>query len=531
MLDKLEEVFKQLPTDGIINELRTKARIEVTGSANEVHGFFSLQLPTGLGKTLTSMYWALRHAKHNHLKRIIIVLPYINIIDQTASILKDIFGENIVLEHHSGIIDDDEQYAKEEFDKSVAFAKRLACENWDAPIIVTTSVQFFESLFSNRSSKCRKNHNISESVVIFDEIQTLPKHIAEPTVIMLKNINTLANTSFLFCTATLPAFEKREGFDGIERIRPLIRNSKIYFDSTRRVDYKLLNKLEPSAMDIVEEKLSREKKSFLVIANTKSVAMELFGRISSFKGYHEHYHLSTAMCPHHRKKIISCIVRDLKDKTRISVVSTQLVEAGVDLDFPIVYRAMAPLDALIQSAGRCNRNGDPGEAKGKVVIFKLEKQRFPDRTYEACAGLTEVLIKDDLDFLYHIDSFHGYYKRVALLVDADKYNITAERKDFNFKTVSEQYKIIESPTVPLFIPDYSEESKALLNEVTESLIFRGFVTREQYRRIQQFSVQVYRNFLRNNEKQIENIKDVLRVWHGKYDQKLGIAPEDVETVF
>ncbi len=201
-IEALEKEFEKLPTRGDINSLRTKARNEVAARFAAPTGFFSLQLPTGLGKTLTSMYWALLHARYNKLKRIIIVLPYINIIDQTALILKNVFGEDNVLEHHSGTIEDDKEYAKEMFDKTPETSKRLACENWDAPIIVTTSVQFFESLFSNRPFKCRKNHSIADSVVIFDEIQTLPKEYAEPTIVMLKNIAALTKGSFYSIVAT-----------------------------------------------------------------------------------------------------------------------------------------------------------------------------------------------------------------------------------------------------------------------------------------------------------------------------------------
>lgn len=531
LLKALERKFARLPAHGKINQLRTKARNEAANHFSVHPGFFSLQLPTGLGKTLTSIYWALLHAKENKLKRIIIVLPYINIIDQTALILKDVFGEDVVLEHHSGIIDEDEEYARETFDKSPASAKRLACENWDAPIIVTTSVQFFESLFSNRPFKCRKNHNISEAVIIFDEIQSLPKHLAEPTIVMLKNISAIGKTSFLFCTATLPAFAKREGFDGIEAIKPLIKDPKTYFDATQRVQYTSLNSLKPTAIDVVQQKLSKEKKSFLVIVNTKSVAKELYQRISRLDSHEQYYHLSTAMCPDHRKKTISSIIRDLNKKRRIAVVSTQLVEAGVDIDFPCVYRAIAPLDAVIQSAGRCNRN-DELKGKGRVVLFKLEHQRMPDKTYAACADYTEMMIKDDKNLLHVTDSFENYYQAVtSLVIDVDKYNITEERRNFNFKTVSEQYKIIEKRTVPLLLANYSDESKALFEEITNDMKYRGFMTRDQYRRLQQISVQVYPDFLKKYNSQIETIKETLRIWHGKYDDKIGLAPEDVETVF
>lgn len=537
LLEKLENKFQQLPIEGKINALRTKARTDAASHAEEDQGFFSLQLPTGLGKTLTSMYWALLHAKHNHLQRVIIILPYINIIDQTAKILKEIFGEDAVLEHHSGIVDEDGKHDK--YDESAVgddkeLAKRLACENWGAPIIVTTSVQFFESLFSNRPFKCRKNHNIAESVVIFDEIQTLPKVYAEPIIVMLKNVNTLAKTSFLFCTATQPAFMKRKGFDGIENIRPLIAKPEKYFKPTRRVNYELLNGLEEVPLDRVVKELNRETGSFLAIVNTKSVARELFGQVKQFSGYDKFYHLSTAMCPHHRKKTIDAIIEDLENKKRIGVISTQLVEAGVDFDFPCVYRAIAPMDSVIQAAGRCNRNGRL--EKGKVVIFNLEKHKMPDVTYQSCASFAAGIIKDDVNILHEARSFEEYYEQVTrLFVNADKFKITEKRKGFDFREVCESFKFIDEPTTSLVIEKYVE-GESLLEEIkrladVEKIIKRKIINKDHYRRLQQFCVQVYPNFLKNFSDQIVPLNETIRIYTGNYDEDFGLSPRDVETVF
>lgn len=533
LLGALEKELAQLPTKGNINQLRTKARTEAAGRYKEPPGFFSLQLPTGLGKTLTSMYWALLHARENKLKRIIIVLPYINIIDQTASILKDIFGEEVVLEHHSGVIEDDEEYSNETFIKGKVSTKQLACENWQAPIIVTTAVQFFESLFSNRPFKCRKNHSIANSVVIFDEIQTLPKQLVEPTIVMLKNVAAIARTTFLFCTATMPAFGKRDTFDGIDSMIPLIRDPKKYFNATQRVEYKLVKKLQPVTLDLVSHKLLKETKSYLVVVNTKVVAKELYSILKEGNTHEQYFHLSTAMCPHHRKKIINEIVDalDPKNKRRIAVVSTQLVEAGVDFDFPCVYRAIAPLDSVIQAAGRCNRNGRM--KKGKVVLFDLVDHRMPDSTYRACAAFAKGIIQDNPEVLHSEKSFGRYYEQVIqLFVNPDKFGITGERKNFNFKTVNDQYQIIErGRTVPLLITNYSSESKALSEEVLEFFAWKGFIVKEQYRKLQQYSVQVYHNFLHEYQNQIETHESGLKIWHGGYNESLGLAPQNIETVF
>lgn len=530
MIAALEERFAALPMEGKINQLRTKARNDVVVKHNAPLGFFSLQLPTGLGKTLTSMYWALLHARHHGLKRIIVVLPYINIIDQTAIILKEVFDKEMILEHHSGITEEDHKadfYDENAVGHDKDLVRRLACENWDAPVIITTSVQFFESLFSNRPFKCRKNHNIAESVVIFDEVQTLPRHYAEPIVVLLKNLNLLARTSFLFCTATQPAFAKRENFDGIELIQPLIANPEEYFKETQRVEYKQISRLKEVSLEKVTDAMSKETKSFLAIVNTKVVARSIFQRVSEFEGYDRFYHLSTSMCPHHRKNAIKNIISDLdrRSKKRIAVVSTQLVEAGVDLDFPCAYRAIAPLDAVIQAAGRCNRNGT--HKKGRVVLFNLEDHKMPDKTYKAAADLAMRMIKDNPTILHEASSFEKYYETLSLFVDTDRYHITENRQKGNFKTVAENFRLIDSPTTSLFIRSYSDESEELLKEIERSL----FITKDHFRLMQQFSVQVYPQFLMKYSNQIEHFRDTLYIWHGAYDMQLGLSPEDVNTVF
>ena len=537
LVEQLEERFREFPVEGRINELRAKARIESASFAERPTGFYSLQLPTGLGKTWTSVYWALLHARYNHLRRIIIVLPYINIIDQTAKVLKSVFGDDAVLEHHSGVADetqDDDRYDESAVGEDKDFARKLACENWDAPIIVTTSVQFFESLFSNKPFKCRKNHNIAESVVIFDEVQTLPKEYAEPIMVMLKNINSLARTSFLFCTATQPAFARRENFDGIENIQPIISSPKEYFRETKRVEYELLEDLDEVPLTRIVAELVKENDSFMVVVNTKTIARELFKAIREVNGYHAFYHLSTAMCPHHRKKTIDAITEDLRNMKRIGVVSTQLVEAGVDLDFPCVYRAMAPMDSIIQAAGRCNRNGRM--KTGKVVLFNLENHRMPDKTYAACADFAATLIREDPEILHSHSSFERYYEEVSsLFVNADRYKITDKRRRFDFKEVSESFRFIDEPTTPMVIEGYPEGA-SLLEEIiklidVEKVSGRKIISRDHYRRLQQFSVQVYPNFIKVFGSQIISLNEIVTVYTGNYDNDCGLSPKDVETVF
>lgn len=527
LIKKLDSEFSNKSTIGEINRLRNVARDEAIRKAVLSLGFYSLNLPTGMGKTLTSMAWALLHARQNDFKRIIIVLPYINIIDQTAQILKNIFGEEWVLEHHSAYNEDD--YNGRDVEESCSLMeerKRLACENWDYPIIVTTTVQFFESLFSNRPSQCRKIHNIAESVVIFDEVQAIPQEVILPTLQMLKDIQSVMRSSFLFCTATQPAFEKREGFDGISGIYPLIDNPAVLYEKTRRVQFNLLNDLEPIDYRDVLSGVIQKDNSVLVIFNTKKATLEFYNCTRRLENWEKRYHLSTAMCPSHRKDVIKNVRDDLGAGKKILVVSTQLIEAGVDFDFPVVFRAMAPLEAVIQSAGRCNREGSLGQMGGKVFLFKLQDGGMPNKTYAACASHAEDLIKQDMDKLHSPAIFNEYYAQIIqLYIDPDKYNINEARRQFNFETVNNAYHIIENVTDGLYVYNYSDESRQLLH----SLEHKEFLSRNDYRKMQTYTVQVYRYFIIQNGSMCKTMPQGFKVWYGNYDRETGISVVPIEA--
>ena len=525
MISKLEEEFSKISKDGELNYLRNDARNQALKKADLPCGFYSLALPTGMGKTLTSMAWALQHAKKNNLKRIIIVLPYINIIDQTSQVLKTIFGEEWVLEHHSSYNEGDHDGQGEtESCSFVQERKKLACENWDYPIIVTTTVQFFESLFSNRPSHCRKIHNIADSVVIFDEVQTLPKEIIMPTLQMLKDVQVVMKASFLFCTATQPAFEKRRGFDGIEIICPLIDNPSELYEKTKRVEYHQLNDLNPIDNGRLLEAVTESGGVALVIFNTKKAALEFYNLARNEGCWEKKYHLSTAMCPAHRKGVINNIRDDLKEKRKILVVSTQLIEAGVDFDFPVVFRAMAPLEAVIQSAGRCNR--EKKQEVGNVFLFKLKDGGMPDTTYAACASHAEELIKQDISRLNGHKIFNNYYAQVIqLYVDPDKYNINEARSHFNFEIVNDSYHIIRTRTEGLYIYNYSDVSRQLLH----SLEYKEFLSRDNYRKMQAFTVPVYMHFIIQNGSLCKTMPQGFMVWYGNYDQQTGISVAPIEA--
>lgn len=521
LLEKLQKKFRGFEDDLNrkdlkINKLRNKVRLYAESKANLPQGCFSLTLPTGLGKTLCSINWALHHAlHHSNVKRIIIVLPFISIIDQTADELKKIFNADdngdYVLEHHSNVILGEgvnEDYSP----------KQLATENWDYPIIITTSVQFFESLFSNKRSACRKLHNIQDSIIIFDEIQTLPMNVTEPTLTMLDNLQQLCRCSLLFCTATQPDFQKRDGFAGIARIEPLVENPKHVFDSTRRVTYHGLNGYEEIPISDLAEEVVKKQASALVVFNTKKKARLFFEEMRGC-GDFRLFHLSTNMCPNHRKRVIKDIRDALEHKERIVVSSTQLIEAGVDLDFPTVYRELAPLESIIQSAGRCNREGKM--ERGDVYLFALTESGQPSKQYRSWSEFANLLYKGNEEKLCTHDFYSFYYRKlVENYGETDKLKITDDRKKFLFQTVADKYKIIDNNTQSIFVYKYDEKSRELYSRIKD----QDFLSRQERQEMSQYCVQVYETFIAENNIMPE--RNGVMVWYGSYDPNFGLPFKD-----
>ncbi|MCX6972244.1 MAG: CRISPR-associated helicase Cas3' [Verrucomicrobia bacterium] len=334
-------------------------------------GFFSLTVPTGGGKTLASMAFALAHAKAYGLRRIIVVIPYLSIIEQNAAEYRRILGDDIVLENHSGVLPGADLGEEE---KS---RLELVSENWDAPVVVTTSVQFLESLFSSSPGKCRKLHRISRSVVIFDEVQTLPAHLLKPTFNVFRELAANYGTSFVFSSATQPAFRKSaalpDGFDPNE-LREITPDPAELFRKVRRVNYHLPKADEVLDWPTLAQRMAAESHCLCVVNLTRH-AKELWEELKRILPAAPPIHLSSAMCPHHRLALIQVIRERLKAGQPCRVVSTQLIEAGVDVDFPVVWRALGPLDSIVQVAGRCNREGRL--PVGEVHVFRPVDHKLP----------------------------------------------------------------------------------------------------------------------------------------------------------
>ena len=524
LLEKLQtrlNYFKNAKGNSNINVLRESVRLYAESKADLPQGFFSLTLPTGLGKTICSVNWAIRHACHHaNIKRIIIVLPFISIIDQTADELKSIFnddGHDYVLEHHSNVV-----YVNEETNEKLS-PKQLATENWDYPIIITTAVQFFESLFGNKRSVCRKLHNIQDSVIIFDEIQTLPLNITEPTLVMLNNLQKLCRCSMLFCTATQPDFKTRNGFCGITSIEPLVENPTQVFLDTRRITYHAINNYDEISLDDLVKKVTSNGKSALVVFNTKKKARLFFESVHAATNCQK-LHLSTSMCPAHRKEVIAKIRAALDRGEYLIVSSTQLIEAGVDIDFPCVYRELAPLESVIQSAGRCNREGnlvdDNGnKAMGDVFLFALDETGQPSSQYQSWTEFANLLYRGNEDRLYTHDFYEHYYRQlVRNYADTDQGKITDDRKKLNFQTVSEKYHLIDNETTPLFVYNYNGDSMALYHRIKDN----DYLAQTERQMLSQYCVQVYDNFIRDNNTLIVEERCGIKVWHGSYSPDCGI---------
>jgi CRISPR-associated endonuclease/helicase Cas3 len=432
-----------------VHQLRQHILQKSREKAMDDPGLFSLTVPTGGGKTLTSMAFALDHALAFGMRRVIYVIPFTSIIEQNAKVFRDAFGalgDDAVLEHHSAFED-----AKLP-DKSSRDKLKVATENWDAPVVVTTAVQFFESLFADRSSACRKLHNIAGSVIILDEAQTLPLKLLRPTMAAIDELARNYQCSIVLCTATQPALLKQQGFyNGFDDVREIAPDPKKLFEQLARVtvshigiqtDEQLLGHLQ-------------QNEQVLIIVNNRRHARALFDGAKDLPGIH---HLTTLMCAKHRSQVLEQIRFDLKAGKPCRVVSTSLIEAGVDVDFPCVLRAEAGLDSIAQAAGRCNRNGLRGPQASPVLIFQSPDWAAPPELAQLAASMREVVRNHSGDLLSP-EALQLYFELTyqAQGANLDKKKILSSLQahaptlDFAFQNIARDYKLIESHMVPVIV--------------------------------------------------------------------------------
>jgi len=481
MFDTHMQAMAANAVDSKVNRLRSDILANCRSAGLQGGGIFSLTVPTGGGKTLSSMAFALEHAAKHGKSRIIYAIPYTSIIEQTANVFRDIFSENVI-EHHSSLDSEHEDHTS-----------RLASENWDAPIVVTTNVQFFESLFAARTSRCRKLHNIANSIVILDEAHLLPSEFLQPILKVMKQLVAHYDVTFVLCTATQPALNTmtdsfgRVMLQGLDHVREIISEPDVLYRQLKRVQVELPSDFHQPRNwhDLVDELAACE--SVLVIVNSRRDARELFKLLPEGS-----IHLSALMCGEHRSKVIAEIKQRIKDGVPTRVVSTQLVEAGVDLDFPVVYRALAGLDSIAQAAGRCNREGKLD--KGKVVVFVPPKEPHAGPLLRAKNKTISLLSGGVSDPLAR-ENFAKFFELFYSDTDLDKDGIEEQLhmkgdtlpndlSDVQFRTAAMKMQLIKNPGVSVLVPA-DDQSEALI----EILKHKG-PERWLMRKLQRYTVNV-----------------------------------------
>ena len=466
--------------------LRNEVLRRCLRGSEDPQGLYSLTVPTGGGKTVSSLAFALSHAVKHGMKRIIYVIPYTSIIDQNAKVFRDILGDENVVEHHSQV-----DLPDTDAETPDALRKRLACENWDAPVIVTTAVQFFESFYAAKPGRCRKLHNVANSVVIFDEAQTLPISLMRPCVSVIDQLVQHYGVTAVLCTATQPELLSIfSGFTAGTRIQELVPDPDALFSSLRRVTF------QQDGM-VSDEELAariRQENAVLCIVNSRKQARSLYEALPE----EGRFHLSTLMNAIDRERTIATIRERLDKKQCCRVISTSLIEAGVDVDFPTVYRELAGLDSILQAAGRCNREGKEA-AQGSIVhIYQtehavppimrpnIESCRTVLRLYAEDIGSRKAIHAYFCDLLFKRGENQQHSRPVSSendLLDTSK-TLSSEAK-FAFRETAEHFRFIDTDTVTVYIPtpENSEDIKALRD---------GHYSRELFRRLGRCGVSIYR---------------------------------------
>lgn len=474
-LQQLAKGAKQTDVNVLRQYILTHARQQALKPRES--GLYSLTVPTGGGKTLTSLAFGLDHAVQHQLRRVIYVIPFTSIIEQTADVFRQAMGEHkdAVLEHHSAFdrdkLPEEIKTASKPRQADYRDKLRLAMESWDAPIVVTTAVQFFESLFSDRTTQCRKLHNIAGSVIVLDEAQTLPLKLLRPIMASVDELALNYGCSVVLCTATQPALKDSDEFhNGFSNVQEIAPNPQEFFEKLRRAQVQDLG--VQSDEQLVAH--LRRHTQVLMIVNNRRHARELFDSIAKEEGA---YHLTTSMCAEHRSKKLNEIRQRLKDGLACRLVATSLIEAGVDVDFPTVYRAEAGLDSIAQAAGRCNREGRRLLADSQVFVFQSPDWKTPPELVQLVAPMRSILRNHEGDVLAP-EALKSYFQQVYYAKGADldhhqilnKIRIT-EGCDFPFQDIARDFRMIESNMLPIIVPfdNVANENLELLRHLPENM--------------------------------------------------------------
>jgi CRISPR-associated endonuclease/helicase Cas3 len=497
LLDRLEghlESLAALGDRGQVWRLRQEVLGACRSSAASAPGMFDLTVPTGGGKTLSAMAFALRHAVSHGLRRVVVVVPFTTVVEQTARVYASIFGPENVLEHHSAFDGDGERFrdlcrAADLQANVVARRVKLLAENWNVPIVVTTSVQFLESLHSREPSRCRKLHNLARSVVVLDEVQTLPPDLLRITLETLRVVHKLFGVSFVCCTATQPALGPRRDAQGrlhvnLGVLTPIVPEAHRLFAGLSRVKVDWSRyEAGPIRWPVLAKEL-RALHQVLAILHRRRHAFELAREVGS-----DALHLSALMLPDHRRAILDEVRRRLRDGLPCCLVATQLVEAGVDIDFPVVYRAFAGLDALAQSAGRCNREGRLGPGGGSLRIFMAPDPPPPGILALAAQVATGLSNAGDRN-LEDPALFQRFYERLYDSTDLDRRGLCGHRTQLDFPALSRGYKLIDDSEQVAVAVRWDGLAHPILDAIDR--LRQGFADQVSFRRVRQASVTIPR---------------------------------------
>lgn len=553
-LDALERhMVRHVRASGRADAKVFAARDALWQAANDASqsptGLFTLTAPTGAGKTLAMLRFALAHAAQHELRRIVLAVPFLTVIEQTARVYGDVFADfpdNFVLEHHSfaGLGKESARTDSEEDKTNPAERqRRLLSENWDAPIVLTTNVQLLESLFSNRPSACRKLHNLMRSVILFDEAQSLPQHLAVPTLASLSHLSAAYRSTVVFATATQPAFDalhdavRKHAISGWQPAEA-VPNHRALFSTLKRVEVRWPRAGEKRAWPNLAEEV-RQADQTLVVLNLKRHALALLHELKGDEGV---FHLSTNLCAEHRRAVLDTVRARLKAGEPCRLISTQCVEAGVDVDFPKVFRALAPLEAIAQAAGRCNREGRI-KGLGEVVVFHPEEdggwqRRYPTHAYYQAAEVTRTMLAlhGDLD-INDPEVFRAYYGRLYDLNDPASQNADLSQaiQALDFPEIARLYRLIDQDAIQVLVPwsDQRDAFKVLRDEAEQYGISTNWM-----RRAQSLAISIYRQ--RNGtpawaipaKLRRGGVSDEWFILEGDYyDNILGLNPPDGPQVF
>lgn len=514
---------------GTLNTLRRKVYERCCEKAQEAQGVYRLTAPTGSGKTLASLAFGLQHAKRWNLDRVIIAIPYTSIIDQNAAEYRRYLPDNAFLEHHSGI-----EFDPEEGNVSIQASEwRESASTWGEAVVATTTVQLFESLFANSRSRCRKLHNISNSVIIIDEPQTLPPDLIPSILDMLQTLVSCFGVTVLLCSATQPSLGPTSPWhEKFPSIHEILDRPFDYFEALKRVSYDA--KIEDLTWIQLKQKIIAcfkvdvgERKQALIVLNTKKDALAVWNEASDYAPFY----LSTLLCPAHRKAVIKEINDKLQAGLPCLVVSTQVVEAGVNLDFPIVFRAFGPLDRIVQAAGRCNREGKlshNGElSKGLMKVFNATEGSIPPGEYRIAIGAARLALRSGKDW-HDPDLYDNYFRIFYGSCRQDPRQIQRRRYVLHYPDVAKLFRFFDE-TSTVIITNYPPD-KSHVVELLDRCKKKGFIQREDWQQLQPFTVSLRHNEF---EKQIAAgniIRDFLpgiHIWKGRYHDKLGIADYDL----